>query len=207
MRTASTCIISRRSLSRQSKSTPLRNWKHCCSLRHSFLSSASACESGNSSSTEAVRSYTGAILHGLSGKHPRSLICAVGKAILTKAINPWASDGPDLIPSTGGCGCLCALCLSTHILRFLGCDVFYFAHAQKQPFSQWCSICKVIALQLKSGTRRREPCKTEQPLSLSSFDTFTCDVCETVGNSDAFMSGDVFLPEESLLWKWRSLFF
>lgn len=52
---------------------------------------SSSGSSGNSSSTLG---YSTAWVENIL----RCLICTVGKAILTKPINPWASDGTDLIP-------------------------------------------------------------------------------------------------------------
>lgn len=55
----------------------------------------------------------------------RCLISTVGKAILTKPINPWASDGTDLIPPAADV----PACLCTAVLWYpaLWCALLHFA--------------------------------------------------------------------------------
>lgn len=79
------------------------------------------------------------------------LISTVGKAILTKPINPWASDGTDLIPPAADvppslCALLCSDILHSDVLHTPLCT------AQKHKFSQWCSvlICKVDGLEIQT---------------------------------------------------------
>lgn len=53
------------------------------------------------------------------------LICTVGKAILTKPINPWASDGTDLIPPAADVPA--SLCSAALRYPALWCALLHFA--------------------------------------------------------------------------------
>lgn len=79
----------------QSKSTPHESQERSTFLRHSLLQHQGPDDREKDTTVTATAvSYSMAWLTNI----PRCLISTVGKAILTKPINPSASDGSDLIP-------------------------------------------------------------------------------------------------------------
>lgn len=141
------------SLSCQSESSPLRTLAHSASLRHPPLSGRRIDERQESGNNRTTLVYSMAWEENIL----RCLISTVGKAILTKPINPWVSDGTDLIPPAADV----PASLSAAVLIFspLLCST-PLCTAQKHQFSQWYGvlICEVNGLKIWLTVEERNNC-------------------------------------------------
>lgn len=107
-----------RTASCHSESSPLQGSQHFTLLTHFFLYQRGwqMTKRKKKKNKHTDSSYTTDCLTAREENILRCLISTVGKAILTKPINPWASDGTDLILSAAAVRpplCVLLLCSDT----------------------------------------------------------------------------------------------